>query len=120
MRKVRRTSSHTAAILIAMFMDWGKTRMRISKRTLKLIGRRKRLQEGFERNVREWLEEFGLVLIELDEGKGYCVVKMTALSGVAPFSFKKFRSRTEGDLDLDDEDTLWEIVADWAGEESDP
>ena len=65
-------------------------------------------------------EQRGAVLgsgVELDEGKGYCVMKMTALSGVAPFSFKRFRSHTE--VDLEDEDTLWEIVADWAGEESD-
>lgn len=118
MRKTRRSSSHAAAILITMFIDWDKARMRISKRTLKLLGRRERLQEGFVRDVREWLDEYGLVLVELDEGKGYCVVKMTALSGVAPFSFKRFRSETE--FDIEDEDSLWDVVADWADEECDP
>lgn len=115
--KNRRTSSHTAAILVAMFINWGKARMRISRRTLKTIGRRKALRQGFEREVREWLWECGLVLVELDEGKGYCIVKMTALSGVAPYSFSRFHSDTE--LDLDDEDVLWDFVADWADEESD-
>lgn len=112
---IRRDSSHTAAILMAMFIEWGKARMRISRRTLKLIGHRKRLKEGFEREIREWLEEFGLVLVELDEGKGYCIVKMTALSGVAPYSFKRFRADTP-QLNLEDEDELWERVTDWAGE----
>lgn len=115
MMRIRRDSSHAAAILMGMFIDRGKARMRISRRTLKRIGRRKRLKEGFEREIREWLEEFGLVLVDLNEGKGYCIVKMTALSGVAPYSFTRFCSETH--LDLEDEDELWEYVADWAGEE---
>ena len=115
--KNRRTSSHTAAILMAMFIGWGKARMRISRRTLKLIGRRKALKQGFEREIREWLWEYGLVLVELDEGKGYCIVKMTALSGVAPYSLNRFRTDTE--LDLNDEDMLWDFIADWADEKSD-
>ena len=114
---IRRTSSHTAAILLAMFVEWDKARMRISRRTLKLIGRRKQLKEGFEREIREWLEEYGLVLVELDDGKGYCIVKMTALSGVAPYSFKRFRSdAAEAELDLENEDKLWKHVAEWADE----
>ncbi len=118
MRNRRRTSEHTAAILIAMFIHRDKARMRITRRTLKSIGRRKLLKEGFERDVRGWLAEYGLVLVELDEDKGYCIVKMTALSGVAPFSFRKFRTNTE--FDLEDENTLWENIEDWAGEKSDP
>ena len=114
--KDRRTDSHTAAILMAMFVNWGKARMRISRRTLKLIARRKILRQSFVSEVRGWVEECDAFLVELDEGRqGYCMVKKTALSGVAPYSLEKFSSDT--DFDLNNEDELWEFVTDYLDEE---
>lgn len=116
MARTRRTADHAAVILMAMFIDWEKARMRISQSTLKKIGNRKQLKAGFVREIREWLAEYGFVFVELDDGAGYCVVRMTALTGVAPYTLKRFRGRTEFDLD-EDVDELWDFVEDRTGTE---
>ncbi len=98
--------SHAAAILIAMFLQRGKARMKISRMTLRHVGRRQHLRTAFLDNVRRYLDDYGLALIEVNSS--LCVVRLASLEGVRAYTFKRFQEET--DLDLEDEDGLWEMI----------
>lgn len=54
--------------------------MRVTDRTLRSISKRKRMRVGFLKGVGEWLEDFGVTMIELDRG-GIALISASALEG---------------------------------------
>ena len=102
----RRADSHVAAILICMFLEFGKPRMRMSKAVFKIIGRRQNLRVAFVEAVRDYLEAWDLALIEMDDA--FCVLKFSSLRGVAPYTLRRFRKATS--LEIEHEDGLWEHI----------
>lgn len=104
--------SHAAAILIAMYLQRGKARMRISRTTLRKIGRRQHLRTAFLDNVRRYLDDYGLAMIEVDAS--FCVVNLASLAGVRSYTLATFRK--ESDLDLTNEEDLWDHIDERLGE----
>lgn len=100
----------TVAILLAVLMKRAaKTRARISDKTLKVISRRKNLRAKFLGDVRDWLEDCGYQMIELDRG-GLALVAISALDGAPPLLAKEFLKDEVANLRLGklNEDTLWQ------------
>ena len=111
----RRSDSHVAAILICMFLEFGKARMRVSKKSFKTIGRRQNLRIAFVEAVRDHLESWDLALIEA--GDAFCVVRFASLRGVAQYPFGRFKRATT--LEIGNEDGLWEHIYEELGDEGD-
>jgi hypothetical protein len=70
----------TALLLAVMLKRAGKTRARISEKTLRQVARRKTLRDAFVSEVHDRLEDFGIVGVSLERG-GYAVVAISALEG---------------------------------------
>ncbi len=76
----------TVAILIAaMLRRSGRTRGRISDKTLKLIAERKNLRGAFEAQLINWLNYYDVWLVPLDRG-GWALVAKSALEGAPPLT----------------------------------
>lgn len=78
----------TALLLAVMFKRAGKTRARISEKTLRHVARRSTLRDSFTLEVRDWLEDFGIVGVALDRG-GYALVAISALEGAPVVTAKE-------------------------------
>ena len=107
MSNIRRMS-HVTAILVAMHGTFEKPRMRISEKTLRVVGKRQRIRAAFVASLRENLEEEGITLVELEQG--YCLISLSSLAGVKPYTISRFREDTG--IDVRDEDALWAYVSD--------
>ncbi|MDB2438860.1 hypothetical protein N9W89_09105 [Hellea sp.] len=101
-----RSIYHTAGILASMFIEFGETRMRISKKTLRSVGRRKNIRDSFVYDIANYLSEIGIEFIEIE--RGYCLVKATALNGSKSYTYKKFREHNN--LDTTDQEIVWKHV----------
>ena len=85
--------------------------MRISEKTLKVAGRRKRLRWAFVQNLSGMLADEGIALVELDQG--YCLIRLSSLDGVKPYTISRFRRET--DMRLRDEQALRQYISDLTG-----
>ena len=84
MSKYRRSET-VALLLAAMLHRSGKTRGRISEKTLKLVARRTNLRGAFETEVSDWLNSYNVWLLPLDRG-GWALVAKSALEGAPPLT----------------------------------
>ena len=101
-----KSAYHTAGILALMFDEFKQPRMRISRRTLKKIGSRKRLKDAFAYEVGDWLSDIGVEFIEIE--RGFCLIKATTLNGAKPFTFSKFRKGSN--VNVKSQDDVWALV----------
>ena len=101
-----KSARHTAGILAAMFSEFDQPRMRVSRKTLKVIGNRKRLKDAFVYEVSSYLSELEVEFIEID--RGYCLIRASTLNGAKPFTYKKFK--TNSHLNLCNEEEIWEFL----------
>ena len=83
----------------------GKTRARISDKTIRLFSKRKKLHDVFRIDVRRALEDLGVMAIPLDRG-GYAVIAGSALEGAPPITAKQYMS----DRKTLTEDDLWDAL----------
>tara|TARA_R110002110_G_scaffold412611_1_gene638717 strand:- start:2919 stop:3221 length:303 start_codon:yes stop_codon:yes gene_type:complete len=86
-----------------MFEKFGRNRMRISEKTLKVVGQRKHLKAAHVQYVSDDLEEFDIALVSIN--RGFCLLRMSALDGERSYSFKTFKSESE--MPWRDEDAMW-------------
>ncbi|MBV7556107.1 hypothetical protein KW841_27530 [Pseudomonas sp. PDM28] len=95
-------TSETVALRLAVLLKRsGKTRARISEKTLRILAGRSTLRESLIVSVRDALEDLGIVSVRLDRG-GYALVASSALEG-APSALAKnlmpeFRKLADDDL----------------------
>lgn len=102
-----RSPRHVAAIVASMFLDFRQPRMRISEKTLRVIGQRNYLRDSHKAEVARLLEEdFGLALIQIP--RGFCVMRFTSLDGTKSRSFKSYRTSTTDDFG--NEDAIWKAA----------
>jgi hypothetical protein len=80
-----RTSETVAILLAVMLLRSGKTRGRISDKTMRLLAQRKKLRGAFEAEIRDWLDYYEIVLLSLDRG-GWALVAKSALDGAPPMT----------------------------------
>lgn len=78
-----RSTETVALLLTAMFRRSGKTRARLSEKSLKLVAKRKKLRGAFETQLTEWLDYYDVWLVPLDRG-GWALVAKSALEGAPP------------------------------------
>jgi hypothetical protein len=94
-----------ALLLAVMITRAGKTRARISEKTIRVISSRTTLRDAFVGNVRVWLEEFGVQMVRLERG-GFALIAIEALEGAPVILARNFignerRQLLSGDLDED-------------------
>lgn len=83
-------SPKQAALLIALVLKRaGKTRARMSEKTVKLICGRSILRDAFLHDLRRWLEDFGVLLVRLERG-GFALAAISALEGAPPILAKDY------------------------------
>jgi len=116
-------SPRQAALLIALVLKRAaKTRARVSEKTVKLICRRVMLRDAFLSELRQWLEDFGVLLVRLERG-GFALLAVSALEGAPPILAKDHIAKERKALkagELDEQAVLVELgLADDSEEESD-
>jgi len=105
---VKRTAEQTALLLHRLLSLSGHKRARVSNATIRRLSNRRHLRAAFVNMLDEYLEDMGLILLELERG-GYGVMYARTLEGAPPITAKKFlqddlvRLRTEKDESLFDE-----------------
>jgi hypothetical protein len=83
-----------ALLLAVIFQRSGEKRARISDKTLKLLGCRSKLRSAFIQNLMIELEDYALVLIELDAG-GYGLIPSKSLEAAKTITAKSWLSEDE-------------------------
>lgn len=74
-------SAKQVALLAAVMLKRSeKSRARVSEKTIKHLAGRTTLRSAFTADLRAWLEDFGVLLVQLDRG-GFALVAITALEG---------------------------------------
>ena len=86
---MRPTVTTVAARIAVIFKRHGKTRARISDKTLRIISGRSTIREAFLSMLRSELEEFGICAIQLDRG-GFALVSISALDGAPSITVKRY------------------------------
>lgn len=84
-----RTAEETALLVALLFQRSGLKRARVTAKTIRLLGKRKRVRNAFVELLDEYLDGYGLVMIELDRG-GYGILPTSALDGAPVIQAKKF------------------------------
>jgi hypothetical protein len=84
-----RPVSEIALLLAVIFQRSGEKRARISEKTLRLLGRRTKLRSAFIQNLMIELEDYALVLIELDAG-GYGLIPSKSLEAAKTITAKSW------------------------------
>lgn len=103
-----RTARHVAAILAGMFVDHDQQRLRVTEKTLRMVGRRTQLRDVHKSEVRNILEDqFGLVFLE--SARGFSMFRLASLDGTRSWTFKAFRENTEAEWA--DEEAMWEYAS---------
>ncbi len=75
----------SVAVLIATLLHrTGKKRARITGKTLRYISGRTTIRDAFKSEVRNWLDEFGVVMVSLEQRGGFALVARSALEGAPP------------------------------------
>jgi hypothetical protein len=86
---MNRTASETALLIKLLLLRSDQKRARISEKTIRLLGRRKRLKVGFVNDLMKKLEDIDVILIELASG-GYGLVASSAFEGAPTVTAKKY------------------------------
>jgi hypothetical protein len=76
-----------ALVLSVLLARSGKTRIRISDKTFRIVSGRTTIREALVSSVRGLLEDYGVLMIRLDRG-GYALVASSALEGAPSFTLK--------------------------------
>lgn len=72
---------HSIALVLAVLLKRsGKSRMRISDATFRLISGRATVRDALISNVKAWLEDYGSLMFRLERG-GYAIVAISAFEG---------------------------------------
>lgn len=77
-----RTYEHIAYLLMFMLKQSGKSRFRLSRKSLQEISGRDVLKTALITNIGEWMEGYAVIL-PLNRG-GYVVISQESLEGIAP------------------------------------
>ena len=81
-------SSAIIALRISVLLKLsGKTRGRISNKTLLLITGRSQLKIGLINQIRDALDDYNLTLVQINSG-GFAVISNSALDGAPPLTLK--------------------------------
>jgi hypothetical protein len=89
-----RSSAEVALLLAVIFKRSGEKRARVSEKTLKMLGFRKRLRCKFWSNVASDLADLGLNLIELDAG-GFALIPSKSLEAARTITAKRWLNENE-------------------------
>lgn len=80
---------HSIALLLSVLLSRsGKTRIRISEKTFRLASGRKTLRDALISNVKDWLEDYGVMMIRLERG-GFALVASSAFEGAPSYTLSK-------------------------------
>lgn len=106
-------TADTVALLLAVLLHRsGKSRARISEKTLKnLSGRTRCLRDAFIAEVQGWAEEYGVIMVRLQRG-GFALMSIEALEGAPAVMAKTFLADEHAQLkqgSLDTEALLEEL-----------
>jgi hypothetical protein len=99
------TATKTALLLAVLLKRSGKTRARVSEKTIKLLSGRVRLRGAFIVDVSAKLEDFGVLAVEADRG-GFGLVSIPALEGATAITAKAL---LPGWRQLSEEDLFFEL-----------
>jgi hypothetical protein len=86
---MRPNETTVAARIAVLFKRHGKTRARISDKTLRIISGRSTIRDAFLSKLRSELEELGICAIQIDRG-GFALVSISALDGAPPITVKRY------------------------------
>lgn len=93
-----RTPNQVAILLALIYQRSGAKRsVRVSESTLRLLGSREKLRSAFVVEVMMALEEFGLVMVEIQSG-GYGIIPAKSLEAGKVITAKNFFSTKEINL----------------------
>lgn len=93
-----RTPNQVAILLALIYQRSGAKRsVRVSESTLRLLGSREKLRSAFVVEVMMALEEFGLVMVEIQSG-GYGIIPAKSLEAGRVITAKNFLSTKEMNL----------------------
>lgn len=81
----------------------GKARVRVSERTLKILSQRRILRDAFMIEVRDGLDDLGVVIVRIERG-GFALIETSSLEGATPALVKNLM---KGYRDLSPSE-LWE------------
>jgi hypothetical protein len=94
----KRNTYDTAMLLAVLFHKTGEVRIRVSEKTVKLFGLRKRLRPAFTVAVMEQLStEFSLGMIDLDIG-GFAIFSIKKLESSKAYTAKRMFEESEMSL----------------------
>lgn len=83
-------SAKQVALLAAVMLKRAeKSRARVSEKTIKNLAGRTTLRAAFITDLRAWLEDFGVLLVQLDRG-GFALVAITSLEGAPTVLSKNY------------------------------
>ena len=88
------SAAETALLLAVLLKRSGERRARVSEKTLKLLGQRKRLRSAFVVDISKNLADFGLCIIELDAG-GFGIVRAKSLEAAKAITVKRLMTSEE-------------------------
>jgi len=96
---------HSIALVLATLLARSeKTRIRISEKTFRMVSGRKTVRNALTSNVKDWLEDYGVMMFRLDRG-GYALVATTAFEGAPSFTLKntfpEWRRSTDAEMALE-------------------
>lgn len=103
-----RSSNEVAAYLSLMFIEFDQPRMRVSEKTLRVIGKRTYLRDAHLAEVDENLRELGLTMVRTD--RGFVILKVQALESAKPYTFKSFRNSTAWNQVPKSSDEIWALA----------
>lgn len=86
---MRRTPDETAVLVALLLNRSEQKRARVSEKTIRTLAKRKRLRISFLTMLREHLEDYSLVMIELDDGS-WGLMPSRGLQGAPTITAKKF------------------------------
>ena len=69
-----------ALVLVVLLERSGSKRIRISDKTFKRISGRSTLRDALISNVKDWIEDYGAMMVRLDRG-GFAVISISAFEG---------------------------------------
>ncbi|MES2130430.1 MAG: hypothetical protein V4463_24425 [Pseudomonadota bacterium] len=83
-------SAKQVALLTAVLLKRSdKTRARVSEKTIKNLAGRTTLRTAFVADLRKWLEDFGVLLVQLDRG-GFALTSIASLEGAPTILSKNY------------------------------
>lgn len=105
---MKRTPEETALLLHRLLSRSEQKRARVSNATIRRLSNRRHLRAAFINLLDAYLEDMGLILLELERG-GYGMMYASTLEGAVPITAKKYlkddlpRLGKNGDQGLFDE-----------------